>query len=243
MPTVATCSPHPVRRSAGVAAPRRSSRPWGRSPALVGCSGDSPPEQPDAEPTASSTPLADYDTESLTLVRGEFCSRVAQPATTTLLGAEATETASRAPGRRLPGSRDISNEFGCSRTTPSVTARARVFAPPITRERANDFAGEIVGMKCEELEDAPALGDPGVAQRCGLNTGATLTGFYGSVGDARIGCEVDRGASSSTSATEPAESARSASGASPYSKPCGAPEASRPAPYVMRTGCSNSHSP
>ena len=63
-------------------------------------------------------------------------------------------------------------------------------------------------MKCEELKDAPALGAPGVAQRCGLNTGATLTGFYGLVGDAWVGCEVNRSPLSSTSASEPGESAR-----------------------------------
>lgn len=176
--------------------------------ALVGCSGQTPPEGPDAEPTVESTPLADYDTDGLTLVRGEFCERVTEAAVVTALGADPAETESWEPGRRLPGSRDISNEFGCSWTTPSVTARSWVFAPPVTRERATDLATELVGMKCEELADAPPLGDPGVAQRCGLNTGATLTGFYGLVGDAWVGCEVNRGPLSSTSPTEPAESAR-----------------------------------
>ncbi len=89
-----------------------------------------------------------------------------------------------------------------------MTARAWVFAPPISRQRASDFANELVGMKCKELASAAAPGDPGVAQRCGLNTGATLTGLYGLVGDAWLGCEVDRGTLSSTSPTEPAESAR-----------------------------------
>lgn len=176
--------------------------------ALVGCSGETTPEGPEAEPTVESTPLGDYDTDGLTLVRGEFCDRVGEPAILAALGAEAAETDSWLPGRRLPGTRDISNEFGCSWTTPSVTARAWVFAPPITRERAIDFTSELVGMKCDELGDAPALGEPGVAQRCGLNTGATLTGFYGLVGDAWVGCEVNRGPLSSTAPTEPAESAR-----------------------------------
>ncbi len=158
--------------------------------ALAGCSGESPPEQPEAEPTVEPTPLGEYDTDGLTLVRGAFCDRVSEPAVVAVLGAEATGTTSWQPGRRLPGSRDISNEFGCSWTTPSVTARAWVFAPPITRERAADFVSDLGGMKCEELSDAPALGDPGAAQRCGLNTGATLTGFHGLVGDAWVGCEV-----------------------------------------------------
>lgn len=158
--------------------------------ALAGCSGGSPAEQPSAEPVASSTPWEDYDTSGITLVRGEFCGRVPPGAVTAALGSDAAETASWQPGRRLPDSRDLSNEFGCSWTTPSVTARAWVFAPPITRARAGDLARELVGTKCEELSETPALGEPGVAQRCRLNTGSTLTGFYGLVGDAWVGCEV-----------------------------------------------------
>ena len=175
---------------------------------LVGCSGETPPEGPEAEPTAGSTPLADYDTDGLTLVRREFCGRVAEAAVVTALGADPAETGSWEPGRRLPGSRDISNEFGCSWTTPSVTARAWVFAPPVTRDPSTHLATERLRQHCDELADAPPRGDPGVAQRCGLNTGATLTGFYGLVGDAWVGCEIDRGPLSSTSPTEPAESAR-----------------------------------
>lgn len=175
---------------------------------LAGCSGEPTPEQPRPTPTAEATPLGDYDTGDLTLVRGEFCELVSQAAVNTALGADPTETASWAPGKRLPGTRDISNEFGCSFSTPSVTARAWVFAPPITSARASDFADEVVGAKCEELQGAASVGSPGVAQRCELNSGATLTGYYGLVGDAWIGCEVSRGPSSSTSSAEPAESAR-----------------------------------
>lgn len=176
---------------------------------LVGCSGESTPAQPQETPTVETTPLGDYDTGDLTLVRGEFCDRVSEGAITAALGAESAETASWEPGRRLPGTRDISNEFGCSWATPSsmATARAWVFTPPITRSRAADFAGEPVGTKCEELEDAPALGRPGVAQRCELDSGATRTGYYGLVGDAWVGCEVDRDPRSSTSPGEQTESA------------------------------------
>lgn len=176
--------------------------------ALTGCSGRSAPDPPDEAPTAASTPLADYDTTGLTLARGGFCERVSESAITAALGAGADGTGSWEPGRRLPGSRDISNEFGCSWTAGSVTVRAWVFAPPITRVRAADFADELVPRRCEVLEGAPLLGEPGVAQRCDRAAGATLTGYYGLIADAWVGCEIDRGRSSGASAAEPEESVR-----------------------------------
>ncbi|WP_310529776.1 hypothetical protein [Nocardioides sp.] len=155
---------------------------------LAGCSGESAPQQPAAEPTAESTPLADYDTADVRPVRGEFCARVTEAAVAAALGGESTADDSWRPGRRLPDSSDIGNEFGCSWTSGSVRASAWVFAPPITADRAADFAREAVGKKCERLEMAPALGRPSVAQHCG--GGAELVRFHGLVGDAWVGCEI-----------------------------------------------------
>jgi hypothetical protein len=155
---------------------------------LAGCSGEPAPRQP-AEPlTAEATPLAGYDTSGLTLVRGEFCDAVLDAAITAALAAEPTTEDSWRPGNRLPESRDISNEFGCAWASGSVRASAWVFAPPITRDRAADFAREVVDKRCERLETAPDLGEPSVAQHCG--TGAETTAFHGLVGDAWLGCEI-----------------------------------------------------
>lgn len=153
---------------------------------MAGCSGD-PGDQPADVPTAERTPLRDYDTSGLTLVRSEFCDRVAEGAVTAALGEESTTDRSWLPGTRLPGSSDLSNEFGCSWTSGSVRATAWVFAPPVTADRAGDFARETVGRGCERLETAPDLGEPSVARHCG---GAELTGFHGLVGDAWVGCEI-----------------------------------------------------
>jgi hypothetical protein len=155
---------------------------------LAGCSGGSDPERPPAETTAEATPLADYDTSGLAVVRGEFCGGVVDAAITAALGDASTTEDSWLPGNRLPESRDISNEFGCSWASDSVRATAWVFAPPITRQRAADFAREAVGNKCERLETARDLGEPSVAQHCG--TGSETTAFHGLVGDAWVRCEI-----------------------------------------------------
>lgn len=156
--------------------------------ALAGCSGDPAPKEPADEPTAEPTPLGDYDTSDLTLVRGDFCDRVTAGAVTAALGDESTDAQTWRPGARLPESKDVSNEFGCSWASGSVSATAWVFAPPVTASRAADFARESVGKTCERLETAPDLGDHGVAHHCG--DGAETTTFGGLVGDAWVGCEI-----------------------------------------------------
>ncbi|WP_133176498.1 hypothetical protein [Nocardioides currus] len=157
--------------------------------AVTGCSGDDDPATPTAPAAAEPTPLADYDTSGLALVRGDFCERVPADAVAAALDGEATDAASWRPGVRLPGTRDISNEFGCSWTDGSATARAWVFAPPITASRASDFVSETVGKGCRRLRSAPDLGSPSVAQQCDDSTG-----FHGLVGDAWVGCEVSAAA-------------------------------------------------
>ncbi|QIK74099.1 hypothetical protein [Nocardioides piscis] len=186
---------------------RRPSRPPSRSwvavgvaclVVLTGCSQDEPAPSPEAETTTitpTPTPLSDYATDDLALARADFCDRVGQESLVDALGREPSDAISWGPGDQLPGTEEVSNEFGCAWTASTVTtgpadARAWIFAPPITAERAEDFASEMVGTKCRRLESAPELGAPGVAQTCTLNTGAALTGFYGLVGDAWVGCEV-----------------------------------------------------
>jgi hypothetical protein len=160
--------------------------------ATAACSAESPPEQPTAEPeaTGESTPLDDYDTAEVAIVRSDFCERVSDDAITAAIGDEAADLQAWQPGERLPDSRDIGNEFGCAWTAGSVSARAWVFAPPITPQRADDLASEVVGPTCKPLRPAAPLGDPGGAQSCVLDTDARRVGFFGLIGDAWVNCEV-----------------------------------------------------
>ena len=166
---------------------------------LAACTDDAPPAPPPAETSATPTPtaLSDYDTDGLTLQRTDFCERVAAAVVDAALASAdgVVEILGWVPGDRLPGSREVGNEFGCQWAAGTdgddvVTARAWIFAPPVTPARAADFAAETVGTKCRRLRSAPALGDHSVAQRCTLNTGSELVGVQGLVGDAWVACEI-----------------------------------------------------
>lgn len=137
--------------------------------------------------TAEPTPLADYDTSAVTVVRAAFCDRVSDGAIAAAVADDASEGQSWQPGKRLPDSSAIGNEFGCAWTAGPVTARAWVFAPPVTPARAKDLLDEVVGKKCQGLQTAE-LGEPSISQRCDGTAG--LTGIYGLVGDAWLSCEI-----------------------------------------------------
>lgn len=163
---------------------------------VAGCTSTSDePRRPAEPPQAQPTPLDDYDTTTITVARSPFCDRLSQQAVANALSVGAdtaaqAETGEWQPGRRLPGTSSVGNEYGCSWTSGSTTAKAWVFAPPVTSTRAEHFAAETVQMKCQKLPAAPRLGRPTVAQRCGLNTGQHLIGIHGLVGDAWVGCEI-----------------------------------------------------
>lgn len=168
--------------------------------ATTACSAQPPSEGPPAAtaaPTTGPTALTDYDTSALTVVRSGFCDRVPDDIIAAALGSDAGEVIDEKvwqPGGRLPGTRDIGNEFGCAWTAGEVTARAWVFAPPITPERADDLASEVVGPSCRAVRSAPPLGAPSVARTCGSDPGAGLVGYHGLVGDAWVSCEINGGA-------------------------------------------------
>ncbi len=175
----------------------------GRSPATT------------SEPTTEPTPLADYDASDLVVVRDRFCDRVSDQAVAAALSREPDEATSWRPGGRLPGTKDISNEFGCAWDAGPLSARAWVFAPPTTPGQASHFVREVVDSGCHRVAGAPALGAPSVAQQCGGHT--PRTAISGLVGDAWVGAR-------SVGSTVPAAmtSIASVSGASACLRLCAA---------------------
>ncbi|WP_028642980.1 hypothetical protein [Nocardioides sp. URHA0020] len=162
------------------------------SGSLAGCTSDE--DAPTAAPTPTSTPLADYATDTVVIARGEFCARVAPRAVTEALGAEAATTASWANGDRArlaAGVRDVAHEYGCSWTAADGTvARAWVFAPPVSADRADALVRDTGrGRRCERLTDAPAYGAPSVAVSCTTKRGGRTT-VQGLFGDAWLSCSL-----------------------------------------------------
>lgn len=149
---------------------------------------DQPPREEQAAP--SPTPLASYGTDGLSAAPRDPCAALADETVAEVLGGEPTGERSWAPGERVPGTPEIGDEWGCSRTAGDVTASAWVFSPPVSPATARGLAEEAAGLKCRRLRDAETFGDPGVAFTCDLNTGTTLSGRRGLVGTAWVACEV-----------------------------------------------------
>ncbi|KQW49285.1 hypothetical protein ASC77_11405 [Nocardioides sp. Root1257] len=164
--------------------------------AAAGCTSDGDDGPSADRPSASSTPLQDFATDDVSVVRGEFCPRIAPEAVTDALGSESTDGTTWANGDRVEladGVRDVAHEYGCSWTAADGTvARAWVFAPPVTAAGAADLGRRARGADgCRALPDAPAYGAPSVATRCG-----DVVTFQGLFGDAWLTCSL-------SSTTEP----------------------------------------
>ena len=77
-----------------------------------------------------------------------------------------------------------------SRAADGTTARAWVFAPPVTQKRARALAGGASrGAGCRVAEDAPSFGAPSVAVTCETPQ-RTTTSFHGLFGDAWLSCSL-----------------------------------------------------
>lgn len=156
----------------------------------TGCTGDAP----EPEPTATTTPLSALDTAAMTVVRGELCSRVAPAAVEAALGGPADETDEYANGETAdlaPGVTDVAHEHGCAWTTADgTTARAWVFAPPVTAGQANRLQRAAVDADgCAPLAGAARFGARSAAVRC-EDDGAVVASYRGLFGDAWLACSL-----------------------------------------------------
>ena len=162
--------------------------------ALTGCSG-SPGSDPSAPgPTLaadSGTPLDDVDTGALVVRRAPFCDLIDPAAVTLALGEEPEDVSAYRSGQRTrlsKGVNDVVHEFGCSWTSGRRTAKAWVFAPPVTRERAASLvraAGATRG--CAQAVGAAAYGQRSTALTC-RSRGGTEVRYQGLFGDAWLTC-------------------------------------------------------
>lgn len=156
----------------------------------VACTGDD--GGPQADPSVAATPLQDFSTSGIAVTRGEFCDQVPEGAAEQALGGAVARTGHYGTGDRAAvttGVKDVAHEFNCTFVAGDGTrARAWVFAPPVTVQRAKQLARET-RRGCTVPTGAAKFGQPSVATVC-RHSGRVETAYRGLFGDAWLSCSV-----------------------------------------------------
>ena len=156
---------------------------------LTACTDDG--SAPKTAPSDPATPLESLSTRDLAVARVSFCPMVSPDAVKAALGAEPAASTSYDNGDPAWVTRevkDVAHEYGCTwRAKGGATARAWVFAPPITRARARDLVRSSVRRGCAKVA-GPDFGSPSVTTRCRTPKGGIEVGYFGLFGDAWLSC-------------------------------------------------------
>lgn len=178
---------HPTSRAARCATALGSVLLLG---ALAACSGDGGDHE---EPAAySPTSLSDFDASTLTLTRDEFCGDLSEEAVEHTIGAvKSTEHYGNGdPVELTDGVEDVSHEFNCTYVGENgVTARAWVFVPQVTEQRAKELVAAAGKEKGCELVDGQEFGTPGTGRVCGQGK-STEVSYRGLFVDTWLACSV-----------------------------------------------------
>lgn len=165
----------------------------------TGCTGGGDDGGGTAPVAAAGTPLASVDTSVTAVARAPFCDRLATVVVERALGGRTVDATSYGNGDRVeivPGVKDVAHEFSCTFTAADGTAaRAWLFAPPITRDRAAGLVTAAAAADgCTEVTNAARFGEPSVAVQCLTRTGDRLRGttvtYQGLFGDAWLACSL-----------------------------------------------------
>ncbi|TWH03150.1 hypothetical protein L615_001200000190 [Nocardioides sp. J9] len=157
----------------------------------VGVADDRTPE-PEV-PVYRATDLADFDTTTTVVQRAPFCELVDPEAVTEAIDdeGELTDYANGEEAEALPGG-DVSHEYGCVWSTSVAEARAWVFAPPVTPQRARELVRTAAPRGCTVRDGAPAFGTPSVSTTCTRGQQRTVS-WRGLFGDAWLTCTLTQG--------------------------------------------------
>lgn len=166
------------------------------APLLVACTGSdgsTPPKTPAA------TPISRLDAARVRVAKVGFCDRVPAAAVRQALDGAPQGHGAWANGDPIPtatGSGDVGHEIGCSWTgTAGSTARAWVFARPVSA----DFAAALVAQAAKQqgctAEAAKVFGSPALLQTCPQPGGLERLRRAGLFGDSWLTCELTAPAS------------------------------------------------
>ena len=160
----------------------------------AGCTGGDDEPAPEADPSTPSTPLESYAADTVVLQRAPFCERIPASAVEEALAGEATKVSAYDNGERArinEDVRDVAHEYGCDFAGEDGTiARAWLFAPPVTPQRARQL-GKLAraDQGCTPEPEAPGFGQHSVALVCESDSAVTAS-YRGLFGDAWLSCEV-----------------------------------------------------
>lgn len=153
--------------------------------------GDDQPAE--TAPKVVSTPLADYDTTTVTVPRAAFCAAVPAGNVEEALDGPAASDRTWVNGDPAPltdSIQDVAHEYGCAWVSQvGATARAWVFAPPVDPVRAATLVRMASRPKRCDKVPGPAYGDPSVALICS-GDGQVEASYRGLFGDAWLTCTV-----------------------------------------------------
>jgi hypothetical protein len=159
-------------------------------PGLTSCQGDGGSDS-SAPIAGTPTPLEKLDTTGLVVGRTSFCSSVASDAVEAALDSadyQGDEYGNGDAAQITDEVKDVAHEYGCTwRTDDGHVARAWVFAPPVTPERAKRLRAGALRQGCSATRDGADFGSISVATTCG-GKDSTVQGYFGLFGDAWLSC-------------------------------------------------------
>lgn len=157
---------------------------------VSGCLQDAP-----AGPqTPAPTPIGELRTDSVVVERAPFCDKVPDRAVEDAIGGELSDSQQWGEGDRADTgdtAHDVANELGCSwSSADGVTARAWVFARPVTKAFATSVATDKPkNQVCRNLP-RQRFGSPSQLQVCQLGGGVLRVRRAGLFGDSWLACEI-----------------------------------------------------
>jgi hypothetical protein len=153
---------------------------------VAGCGGD-----PAATTTPTPTSLAQLKPGRMDLVRVAFCDLVPAAAVKAAVGPASTPQ-QWANGERPPGAGagDVGHELGCAWTAGRRSARAWMFARPVSAAFGREVVARARTAKACTAAAAATFGKPGVTQTCTLPGRVVRVRHAGLFGDTWLTCEV-----------------------------------------------------
>ena len=125
--------------------------------------------------------------------RAAFCDAVDPRQVAAALGDEPLEAQSYDNGEEVTladGVTDVAHEFGCTWARADQSeARAWVFAPPVSADRARELVEAAGRSKDCQASATPAYGSPSVGLLCTGEAGGRAS-YQGLFGDAWLTCQV-----------------------------------------------------